>query len=137
MTQDQINDLLSHADNETHRSGMWADTCLLIDELAATVASLVGERDGQRLRAEQAETRLDKDMSGFSSNGVYVCGSKESIDAVAKWCHEASTIPAFRQAIMQEHARAEAAEAIISWIETFDPRIVDDARAAIDRKGGG
>lgn len=42
-------------------------------------------------------------------------------------------IPQFKHLL----ARAEAAEAIIAWIETFDPRIVDDARDALARKGEG
>ena len=65
-------ELLSRAEKETHRSGMWADTCLLIDELAAAIRSLIGERDEAHqiaiqanwvrnhavARAEAAEARL-------------------------------------------------------------------------------
>lgn len=51
-------ELLSRAEKETHRSGMWADTCLLIDELAAAIRSLIGERDDLaiKLRLEQSSS---------------------------------------------------------------------------------
>ena len=46
-------ELLSRAENETHRSNMWSDTCLLIDELSDAIRALMAEMDAHKLIADE------------------------------------------------------------------------------------
>lgn len=40
-----MSDLLDRLEAETHRNGMWADTCLLLDEAAAALRRAEAARD--------------------------------------------------------------------------------------------
>ena len=91
-------ELLSRAEKETHRSGMWADTCLLIDELAAAIRSLIGERDEAHqiasqanwvrnhavARAEAAEARLAEYEKALEWYAVQMCEMGSSFEGCGK-----------------------------------------------------
>ena len=112
-------ELLSRAEKETHRSGMWADTCLLIDELAAAIRSLIGERDDLAIKL-----RLEQSSSTFAHIERQKAESlHEAAEARASELEKALNEIAYKRCEYttgEDHARA-------IWT----------ARAALARKGEG